>query len=56
MAGAGDLDLLGMQWPRMQLLTVPEILDRERSATAGPTVVRPSSGCLVRSDWQQATA
>ncbi len=35
MAEAGDLDILGMQYPRMQMLTVPEILEGKRFATPG---------------------
>ena len=36
MAEAGDLDVLGMKYPRMQMLTVPQVLAGERFAT--PTV------------------
>ena len=35
MADAGDLDVLGMQFPRMQMLTVPEILEGKRFDTPG---------------------
>lgn len=37
MAGAGDMDILGTRYPRMQMLTVQEILDGKRFAT--PSVV-----------------
>ena len=33
MAGAGDLEALGVRYPGMQLLTVPEILDGQRFKT-----------------------
>ena len=33
MAGAGDLDVLGVKYPRMQMLTVEQILDGERFIT-----------------------
>ena len=35
MADAGDLEVLGTQYPRMQLLTVQEILDGKRFNTPG---------------------
>ena len=35
MAEAGALDILGMQYPRMQMLTVPEILEGKRFDTPG---------------------
>ena len=35
MADADDLDVLGMQYPRMQMLTVPEILEGKRFETPG---------------------
>lgn len=35
MAEAGDLDVFGMQFPRMQMLTVPEILEGKRFETPG---------------------
>ena len=35
MADAGDLDILGMKYARMQMLTVPEILEGKRFATPG---------------------
>lgn len=35
MAQAGDLEIMGAQYPRMQLLTVPEILDGRRFNTPG---------------------
>ena len=33
MAEAGDLDVLGVKYPRMQMLSVPQILDGERFKT-----------------------
>ncbi len=42
MAAVGDLDILGVPYPRMQLLTVSEILDGRRFNTPG--VVGQSSG------------
>ena len=38
MAHAGDLDVMGVQYPRMQMLTVQEILDGKRFLT--PSVAR----------------
>ncbi len=38
MAAAGDLDVMGVQYPRMQLLTVQDILDGKRFLT--PSVAR----------------
>lgn len=35
MAQAGDLEILGMKYARMQMLTVPEILEGKRFATPG---------------------
>ena len=35
MADAGDLDILGMQYPKMQMLTVPEILEGKGFDTPG---------------------
>lgn len=35
MAGAGDMEVLGKQYPRMQILTVPEILEGKRFDTPG---------------------
>ncbi len=32
MAKAADLDVLGMQYPRMQMLTVPELLEKRSDA------------------------
>ena len=34
MAEAGDLDVLGVKYPRMQMLTVPRILAGERFLTS----------------------
>ena len=44
MASAGTMDVLGVDYPRMQMLTVADILDGQRFAT--PTV-------LGRMDGQQ---
>ena len=35
MAGAGDMDVLGMKYARMQMLTVAEILEGKRFHTPG---------------------
>lgn len=35
LAGAGDLEAMGKQYPRMQLLAVPEILEGKRFDTPG---------------------
>ena len=35
MASAGDMDMFGVKYARMQMLTVPEILDGERFKTPG---------------------
>ena len=35
MAGAGDLEAMGKQYPRMQLLAVEEILEGKRFDTPG---------------------
>jgi len=35
MAGAGDMEVMGKQYARMQLLTVPEILEGKRFDTPG---------------------
>ena len=35
MAGAGDMDVMGKQYARMQLLTVPKILEGKRFDTPG---------------------
>ena len=45
MASAGDLDVLGVHYPRMQLLTVEEILEGKRFHT--PSAVGQSSGQQV---------
>ena len=45
MASAGDLDVLGVHYPRMQLLTVGEILEGKRFHT--PSAVGQSSGQQV---------
>ena len=45
MADAGDLDALGAQYPKIQILTVAEILDRKRFLTpsvAGRGVTEPA--------------
>ena len=45
MVEAGDLDVLGVQYPRMQILTVAEILEGKQFATpsvAGRGVVQPA--------------
>ena len=42
MAAAGDLDVLGVKYPRMQLLTVEEILDGARFKT--PSVAAKGTG------------
>ncbi len=45
MAEAGDLDVLGVQYPRMQILTVAEILEGKRFTTpsvAGRGVTQPA--------------
>ena len=45
MADAGDLDALGVQYPKIQILTVAEILDRKRFLTpsvAGRGVTEPA--------------
>ena len=44
MAEAGDLDVLGVQYPKMQILTVAEILEGKRFLTpsvAGKSVAEP---------------
>ena len=45
MAAAGDLDIMGMAYPRMQILTVEEILDGRRFLT--PSVAARGSGQTV---------
>lgn len=45
MAAAGDLDVLGILYPRMQMLTVQEILDGKRFHTPSP-VGRRGQGSL----------
>jgi len=42
MAGAGDLDVMGVKYPRMQMLTVDDILDGKRFRT--PRVVGRGDG------------
>ena len=40
MAEAGDLDVLGVKYPRMQMLTVPQILAGDRFRTPSPAARR----------------
>ena len=59
MAGAGDLEVHGMHYPRMQLLTVEEILEGKRFTTPNVAVGRreaqPRSARVVRSKQHLAT-
>ena len=43
MAEAGDMDVMGVKYPRMQMISVPEILEGKRFVT--PSVVGASVSC-----------
>ena len=47
MAEAGDMDVLGMKYPRMQMLTVPEILDGKRFHAPGAVARGTRQGVLL---------
>ena len=47
MAAAGDLDVLGVKYPRMQLLTVPEILSGHYFNTPGRVARGTGQGVLI---------
>ena len=49
MAEAGDLDVLGMKYSRMQLLTVPDILAGKRLNTASVAARGTGQGALALS-------
>ena len=47
MAEAGEMDVLGMKYPRMQMLTVPEILDGKRFHAPGAVARGTRQGVLL---------